>query len=187
MRTALLLIAAALVLVTGCGPQGPAEAGGDAGRPLEIVGALPSPGELRGVEGAEADGAALAEAFTGRTDPELAEVIEGRAPSAAATRSWTSPGGGTLTVAASVWPTHLVATGIGGNLAAFLVEDGGAAWTPAEVPSSRGARRADPAEVRLGLSVGPNALYVRATGDVGEDVAIRAMERMQLVLEGQTG
>jgi hypothetical protein len=187
VRAALLLIAAALVLAAGCGPQGPAEVGGEAGRPLELVGALPSPGELRGPPAAEADAAALAEAFTGRPDPGLAEVIDGRAPAAAATRAWASPGGGTLTVAASVWPTRLVATGVGADLAAFLVADGGAAWTPAEVPSSRGARRADPPERRLGLSVGPNALYVRATGDVGDEVVIRAMERMRLVLEGQTG
>lgn len=187
MRAALLLIAASLALLTGCGPQGPTEAGGDAGRPLEIVGALPSPGELRGPAAAEADGTALARAFTGKDDPELAAVIADRAPESAAARSWTSPGGGTMTVVATVWPSHLVATGIGSSLAAFLVEDGGAAWTPTEVPSARGARRDDPAETRIGLSIGPNALYVRTTGDVGEDVAIRAMRRMQLVLEGQTG
>ncbi len=186
VRIALLLLAA-LVLAAGCGPQGPTEVGGEAGRPLDVVGALPSPGELRGPPGAEADAATLAEAFIGRPDPDLAEVIDSRDPSAAATRTWTSPGGGTLTVAASVWPSRLIATGVGADLAAFLVEDGGAAWTPPEVPSSRGARRADPPERRLGLSVGPNALYVRATGDVGDDVVIRAMERMQLVLEGQTG
>ena len=48
--------------------------------PLAIVAALPSPGDLRGPEPATADAADLAEAFTGRDDPELAEVIDGRAP-----------------------------------------------------------------------------------------------------------
>jgi hypothetical protein len=187
-------IAAALIaclglagVLVGCGPVGPTEQGGDAGRPLEIVGALPSPGDLRGPDPADADAAGLAEAFTGRDDPELAGVIDARAPSAAATRTWSSPGGGTLTVSASVWPSHLIATGVGSDLAARLVGDGGAAWTPSDLPGARGARREAPREVRLGYSVGPNALYVRATGDVGDDVAIRAMERLTLVLEGQTG
>lgn len=58
---------------------------------------------------------------------------------------------------------------------------------PPDLPGARGARRDRPREVRLGLSLGPNALYVRATGDVGDEVAIRAMERLRLVLEGQTG
>lgn len=180
------MVVAAAVLA-GCGPQGPGEAGGDAGDPAEIVRVLPSPGDLRGQPGAEADAQQLARAFTGRDDPALAEVVEERAPSAAATRTWSDPQGGTLTVAATVWPSHLVATGVGSDLAAFLVADGGDAWTPAAVPSSRGARRDDPREMRLGLSVGPNALYVRSTGDVDEDVVIETMELMRLTLEGQTG
>lgn len=188
MRALLTVLACALVaLGPGCGPESPVERGGEAGTPLELVSALPSPGELRGPPATEADPAELGRAFTGRDDPGLAEIIATRAPSAAAVRSWSSPGGGTLTVAASVWPSRLVATGVGSDLAAMLVEDGGSAWTPPEVPGSRGARRDDPAELRLGASRGPNALYVRATGDVGEDVAVRALRRMLLVLEGQTG
>ncbi len=183
-----VVLALALALVAaGCGPLGPTEQGGDAGDPLAVVTALPSPGELRGPDPATADAADLAEAFTGRPDAELAAVIDDRAPADAAVRTWTSPGGGTLTVAASVWPSHLIATGVGSDLAARLVAEDGAAWTPPDVPGARGARRDDPAEARLGFSVGPNALYVRATGDVGDDVAERAMRRLILVLEGQTG
>ncbi len=189
VRAAALALAALLAaaLLAACGPTSPVEPGGEAGDALAIVDALPSPGDLRGPPGAEADAAALTRAFTGEDDPELAEVVERRAPTDAATRTWSSPGGGTLTVVATAWPSHLVATGVGSDLAQFLVADGGSAWTPAEVRSSRGARRDDPAEIRLGLSVGPNALYVRATGDVDEDTVITAMERMRLVLEGQTG
>lgn len=188
VRAALALVACALVAgLSGCGPQGPAEEGGDPGRPVEIVAALPSPGALRGDPGADADPSDLARAFTGRDDAGLAEVIASRTPSAAAARSWRAPGGGTLTVAASVWPSHLIATGVGADLAARLVADGGAAWTPGDLPGARGARRELPRELRLGLSQGPNALYVRATGDVSEQVAVRAIERMALVLEGQTG
>jgi len=189
MRTlaAVVTCLLAAVALAACGPAGPTEEGGVPGRPLEVVSALPSPGDLRGPDGAEADAAALGEAFTGEADAALAATIDERSPSAAAVRNWTSPGGGTLTVAVSVWPSHLIATGIGGDLASRLVGDGGRAWTPRELPGTRGARRTDPAEVRLGLSIGPNALYVRVTGDVGEDLAIQAMERLRLVLEGQTG
>lgn len=189
MRVATALSACALLVavLAGCGPTSPVPRGGEQGRPAEIVRALPSPGALRGEPGGAADPAELARAFTGRDDPELAEVIARRAPSAAAVRSWRSPGGGTLTVAATVWPSHLVATGVGSDLAARLVDDGGRAWTPRAVPGARGARRARPAEARLGFAEGPNALYARVTGDVGEDVAVRALERMRLVLAGQTG
>jgi hypothetical protein len=187
VRPLLALVAVAAVLLAGCGPQGPAEQGGDPGDPLDIVAALPSPGDLRGPPAEKAGPAELARAFTGREDPELADIIDSRDPSAAAVRSWSTPAGGTLTVAASVWPSHLVATGVGSDLAAALVEDGGRAWTPTGLPGSRGALRDDPPEVRLGDSVGPNALYARATGDVGQDVVVRAMERMRLVLEGQVG
>jgi len=184
---AVTALVALTLVVAGCGPVGPTEQGGEPGDPLALVAALPSPGDLRGPEPAAADAADLATAFTGRDDAGLAEVIAGRAPGDAAVRTWTSPGGGTLTVAASVWPSHLIATGIGSDLAARLVADGGAAWTPRDVPGARGARRDQPAEARLGFSVGPNALYVRTTGDVGDDVAERAMGRLILVLEGQTG
>lgn len=184
---ALIACLAAAAALAGCGPRGPVQEGGDPARPLEVVSALPSPGDLRGDPGAEAGPEGLARAFAGAADAPLAEAIAARAPAAAATRSWTSPAGGTLTVAVSVWPSHLIATGVGSDLAARLVAEGGAAWTPRGVPAARGARRERPPEVRLGLAQGPNALYVRATGDVGEQVAVRAMERLRLVLEGQTG
>ncbi len=189
MRVVVPLLACVLAVagLAGCGPLGPTESGGDAGRPVELVNALPSPGELRGPDGAAAGAEGLARAFTGADDADLAAIIDGRAPAAAATRTWTSPRGGTLTVAATVWPSHLIATGVGSDLAAMLVGDGGAAWTPADLPGARGARRTVPREVRLGLSRGPNALYVRATGDVDDAVAIRAMRRLRQVLEGQTG
>lgn len=187
MRALFALAAVAVALLAGCGPQGPVEQGGEPGDPLDIVAALPSPGDLRGPPAQEAGPEELARAFTGRDDPELADIIASRDPGPAAVRTWSDPRGGTLTVAASVWPSHLVATGVGSDLAAALVADGGRAWTPTDVPGSRGALRDDPPEIRLGDSVGPNALYARATGDVGEDVVVRAMDRMRLVLEGQTG
>lgn len=182
----------AIVLVAlglcACGPQGPTEEGGPSGRPLEMLTVLPSPDDLRGPPARAADAAALQRAFTGEADPGLTDVIETRAPSAAAVREWTDPRGGRLVAAVSVWPSHLVATGVGSDLAARLVADGGEAWTPSGTPGGRGARRAgDRPEIRLGFSVGPNALYVRATGGVSEEVVTRTMGRLRQVLEGQTG
>ncbi|WP_217915234.1 hypothetical protein [Miltoncostaea marina] len=185
----LVALIACVLAVCACGPQGPADEGGAPARPLEVLTTLPSPGDLRGEPAQEVDPAGLARAMTGADDPRLTEAVGEQAPRAAAVRRWTDPRGGELVAAVSVWGSHVVATGIGSDLAARLVDDGGRSWTPAGVPAARGARRGEGAraERRLGHAIGPNALYVRATGDVGEAVAVRAMERMILVVEGQTG
>ena len=187
MRVLAVILVA--LLACACGPESPTEEGGPPARPLELLQTLPSPGVLRGPDARAADPAILQEAFTGEADPALAQIVAARAPSAAAVREWTDPSGGRLVTAVSVWPSHLVATGIGSDLAARLVADGGDAWTPSDTPGGRGARRlsGDARELRLGFSVGPNALYVRATGDVSQDIVTRTMERLRQVLEGQTG
>lgn len=192
MRPAtLVLVAAALALaLAGCGgPLGPTEAGGDAADPVALLTILPSPGALRGRPATAADPDELQRALTGVDDPELADRIRARAPSAAGVRSWTGPDGQTMTAAVSVWDSHLVATGVGSDIAAALAGDGGEAWTPADSPGSRGARRKAPdrRELRLARSVGPNAVYVRATGPVPEDVVIRTLERMAFQLEHGAG
>ena len=187
MRSAALalVVAALAVAVAACGPVSPTEAGGDDADPLELLGILPSPGALRGPPASEADADALQLAFSGAPDAEVAARIRDRDPSAAAVRSWTGPDGQTLTAAVSVWGSHLVATGIGSDLAGDLVGDGGAAWTPSDSPGSRGARREGlpGRELRLARSVGPNALYVRATGPVPEETVVRTLERMAFQLE----
>ena len=45
-------------------------------------------------------------------------------------RTWTGPGGQTLTAVATVWDSHLVATQVGADLAQRLVSDGRRGWTP---------------------------------------------------------
>jgi hypothetical protein len=178
-------IALALVagLLAGCGPLGPTDAGGGRADPVALLTVLPSPGELRGAAAREADAADLAEAFTGTADPDLASVIRSRDPEAAAERTWTGPGGQTLTAVATVWDSHLVATKVGADLAQRLVSDGGRAWTPPEARAARGARRDDPRELRLARSVGPNAIYVRATGPVADATVTTALERLTRQLQ----
>jgi hypothetical protein len=180
VRRARLAIALALVagLLAGCGPVGPTEAGGDRASPVKLLTVLPSPGELRGAPAREADAAAIAEAFTGVADPDLAAIIRSRDPQAAAVREWTGPGGQTLTAVATVWDSHLVATQVGADLAQKLVSDGGSAWTPPEARAARGARRDDPRELRLARSVGPNAIYIRATGPVPDETVTTALARL---------
>jgi hypothetical protein len=185
VRRARLAIALALVagLLAGCGPLGPTDEGGDEADPVALLSVLPSPGDLRGPPARTADAADLAEAFTGVADPDLASIIDSRDPKAAAVRTWTGPGGESLTAVATVWRSHLVATQVGADLAQRLVSDGGSAWTPPEARAARGARRDDPRELRLGRSVGPNAIYIRATGPVSDDTVTTALERLTQQLQ----
>lgn len=186
MRLAAVLLC--LLAVGACGPLGPTEAGGPATDPVALLTVLPSPGELRGEPAAPADAAQLQEALTGDPDPELAERVELRAPRAAAVRSWSGPGGQELVASVSVWDSHLLATGIGGDAAKFLIEQaGGRAWTPSGLPGSRGARvdAAGREERRLAFALGPNAIFVRSRGPVPDDVVATAMRRLILTLEGE--
>jgi hypothetical protein len=182
VRIAVLAVLVAAVLA-GCGPLGPTEEGGDRADPVALLTVLPSPGDLRGPAAAPADAAALARAFTGTDDPDLAEIIDSRNPDAAAVREWTGPDGRTLTAVATVWDSHLVATQVGADLAQMLVSDDGRAWTPPDARAARGARRDDPPELRLARSVGPNSVYLRATGPVPDDTVTTALERLTQQLQ----
>ncbi len=190
MRVAAPIALIALVLLTagcGLGPLDATQSGGDRARPAALLGVLPSPGDLRGPDAAPAGADQLQVAFTGVPDPALAESISRRDPSAAAVRTWTDPRG-EMVAAVSVWDSHLTATQVGAELATRLTDDGGSAWTPPEVRGSRGARlqAGGRREVRLGYSIGPNALYVRATGSVSDATVIKTMNRLIEALPSQT-
>lgn len=188
MRPALLVVL--LVILAGCGPLDATQAGGDQASPVPLLRVLPSPGELRGAPARAADADSLARAFTGADDASLAERIRARDPVAAGIREWSSPSGGTMTAAVTVWDSHLTATGVGSDLATLLVGGAGAAaWTPDDVPGSRGARVDDPSrrELRLAYSVGPNSLYVRSTGSVPEATVTKTVKRLIQALQGETG
>lgn len=189
VRAAALI--ALVLLCTGCGlgPLDATQAGGDRAEPVPLLTVLPSPGALRGPPAEAADAANLARAFTGDEDPGLTARIAGRDPAAAGIREWTNPTGGSMTAVVTVWDSHLVATGVGSDLAGMLLDRGGSAWTPDDIPGSRGARIDDPAgrELRLSYSVGPNSLYVRSTGTVPEATVTKTVRRLIQALRGETG
>lgn len=176
---ALVLLVLTALAAAGCGPLDATQSGGERAEPVELLTVLPSPDALRGGPAQAADAQALQRAFTGAADPELAEVIASRSP-VAGVRTWSDPSGGTLTAAASVWGSHLTATGVGSDLATRLVGEGGVAWTPSSIPGSRGARLDQDGrrERRLAYSVGPNSFYVRATGGVPDEILTRTLDRM---------
>jgi hypothetical protein len=187
-RLRALIAAIALCLVAvACGPEGPTEAGGTDTDPLAVLTILPSPGELRGPPAASADEATLQRALTGADDPELAEVLRGRGMKDAAVRRWTGPGGQQLITAISVWDSHLVATGVGGQAAEML--PGGSAWTPSGLGGTRGARAGDDGdrERRLSYAVGPNNIYVRSVGPVDEEIVTRAATRLIRFVQATDG
>jgi hypothetical protein len=183
------LVAAALACAA-CGPSGPVEAGGEAADPVALLTVLPSPGALRGEPAAAATPEQLQEALTGAPDPALAERVRERAPKAAAVRTWTGPRGQELVAVASVWGSHLIATGIGADASEMLLDEPGArAWTPGDAPGGRGARVDAPGREarRLAFAVGPNSVYVRSQGPVPDDVVAKTVRRLVLTLEGLEG
>jgi hypothetical protein len=187
-RLRALIAAIALCLVAAaCGPEGPTEAGGTDTDPLAVLTILPSPGELRGPPAASADEATLQRALTGAADPELAEALRGRGMKDAAVRRWTGPGGQQLITAISVWDSHLVATGVGGQAAEMLPY--GKAWTPSGLGGTRGARAGDDGdrERRLSYAVGPNNIYVRSVGPVDEEIVTRAATRLIRFVQATDG
>lgn len=186
VRAALLIVL--LLVVAGCGPLDATQAGGDQADPVRLLTVLPSPGELRGPEARQADAAELARAFSGAEDATLAQRITDRDPVAAGIREWTNPDGGTMTAAVTVWDSHLTAVGVGSDLATLLINGGdAAAWTPSDVPGSRGARIDDPArrQLRLAYSIGPNSFYVRSTGSVPEATVVKTLKRLIEALPSQ--
>ncbi len=188
MRAAALLVLVAALACAACGPTSPTQAGGSDVDPVALLTVLPSPGQLRGDPAEAADPDALQVALTGAPDPAVAARIRERAPKAAAVRTWSAPGGQELVTAASVWDSHLIATGIGGDAAEQLLsEDGARAWTPAGLPGSRGVRidAGGRREQRLSFAVGPNSIYVRAEGPVPGDVVAKTMRRLILTADGQ--
>lgn len=178
---ALVGLLAVCLLVAACGPESPTDPGGEAVDPVQVLTILPSPGALRGEPATAADEGALQRAFTGAPDPELVRILEGRGLVSAGVRGWTGPNGQVLVAAISVWESHLLATGIGGQAAELLLKSpGGRAWTPSDLGGTRGARvdTAGAQQKRLSFAVGPNNVYVRADGPVDDATVTRAAKRL---------
>jgi len=129
-------------------------------------------------------------ALTGSADQALTDKLTTRGLKSAAVRSWTGPDGQELVATVAVWESHLLATGIGAQAAEMLLSTEGArAWTPKELGGSRGARvdTDETREQRLSFAVGPNTVYVRATGPVEDDVVVTAAEQLITYAEARYG
>lgn len=188
VRSLIILTCVLAVAVAGCGPLDATGSGGTELDPVALLGVLPSPDDLRGAPATAADDTRLQDALTGEQDAGVAARIADLKPAGAGVRTWTAPGGRRLVAVVSAWDSHLTAIGIGGDMAAALVDQGGSAWTPDDANGSRGARidAGGRQEMRLSYGVGRNSLYVRAEGPVDPDVVIRTLNRMRTVAQAQT-
>lgn len=183
-RLAIPLLALVVALAGACGPTGPGEEGGDPVDPVALLSVLPSPGDLRGAPAEPAGAEELQRALTGPPDPAIAARLRGRGLREAAVRRWEAPGGAVMEASVSVWPSRLLASGIGADAARALT--GSEGWTPSELRGSRGARLDEGGrrELRLSDAVGPNLLYVRAEGPVPDDVVARQLRRLVQTAQG---
>lgn len=190
-RSVIAVVAAALaglvLLAAGCGPAGPAEAESPPLDPVTLADVIPSPEPLVPEGGARrVDPEGFVAATLGAPDPATAERLVGLGLTRAAVREWSTPDGGSMLVAVSNWTSDVVATNAGGGTAERLLDEpGGRAWTPDGLPGSRGAK-ADGGRYALSKAIGPNAIYVEASGDVPEDVVVRSMKRLVTVAEAQS-
>ncbi len=182
------LLSVLALVVSACGPDSPVDERGEPKDPVALARVLPTAAGLTETQPARPVGAeALAEALVGRPDSAVASRLASRGAAAAAVRVWEGADGARLVVATSVWPSHVTAVSVGAQAAERLLAlPGASAWTPGDAPGARGARVRDGSTPTraLALAVGPNSLFVRSWGPVGEDVVIRSLRRLRLVAEG---
>jgi hypothetical protein len=190
-RTLLVLTSLVLVASSGCqvGPdERPLPSTVD---PVRIVSALPTPPELRDERAASAVDARTAAGLLGSGEGSGAgRKLTDNGFLRGATRSWVTPGGGTMEVVVSVWRNRQTASGIGGKAAERALSLPGArAWSPSDLRGVRGAEApaATPPRRALSRAVVQNGLYVTATGDVPAATVVRAMKRLSLLVEGSGG
>lgn len=188
-RLAALACSAAAALAAGCGPTGPSDRGGSDAEPVQLLTVLPVPAGLADERTAhEVDPTQLLTAMAGTTDPALgARLREAGGLEHAAVRTFRAPRGGRMWASVSVWPTRGIASNVALTIGQRqLGRAGVSAWTPGQVPGSQGTRQSGGARERvLVRSVGPNALVVRAVGDVPDDAVARTMERLVVVQQAR--
>lgn len=189
-RAALIgAVAAALVALPGCGPEGPRDTGGVAAAdPVALLGVLPTPNGLTDDGGPQAtEPLDLIEALLGRRDQTQAKQIVGAGLKASGVRRWTAAGGGAMAAVVTVWPGKSIAFNFSLQVSQQdLGTPGVSAWTPEDVPGGQGTRQSGGQRLRvLTRTVGPNALVIRATGAVPDAVVAKTMERLIVVQEAK--
>lgn len=174
---ALVAAVACVPLLAGCGVGGLADEESLGTDPAFVVRVLPTRPGLD-IAGAErkigADG--FDRATLGISVPALAKSARDGGLRAAASRTWTGPGGARLVAVASLWEDNEPARSIGGQVASAAVP-GGTPWTPADYPGSQGYRSADARA--LNVVSGNTSLLVIAKGPVDDEAVLRTIDLMR--------
>jgi hypothetical protein len=183
IRVLPLLVLVLAMLSAGCAAGGAPDTSGT--DPVRLAAILPTPAGLRETGPARAVGAhdlAAALGGTGGT-----EAIEGLGLKRAAVREWTGAENARLLIAVSVWGGNEAAQYVNGAAAEReLAAPGTAAWTPEDLPGSRGARRDGARRLRaLSFAVDATGVYVRADGPVEERAVIREADLLSTALRGK--
>jgi hypothetical protein len=184
------VLVACVALLAACGPTGPNDPQGEPADPVELLGIVPVPNGLTETTPAgPATPAVLLQAMTGASDPRVADRLFDSGLEEAGVRRFGAPGGGELAATVSVWPSKLIASNLALEVAQQrLGEEGVRAWTPQDVPGSQGIRERGGARERIvGRAVGPNAIVLRATGDVPDDAVERTLRRLVQLQENRGG
>ncbi|MBM3697986.1 MAG: hypothetical protein FJW78_05850 [Actinobacteria bacterium] len=120
-------------------------------------------------------------ATLGKSIPGLAEGAKDGGLRAAATRTWTGPGGARLVAVASLWDDSEPARAIGGQVVKAAVP-GGTPWTPRQYGGSQGYR-SDTARA-LNVVAGKVSLLVIAGGPIDDEAVLRTVDLMRKATNG---
>lgn len=182
------LVAGCALVAAGCGPEGPRDKGGATADPVPLLTVLPTPNGLVDDGGPVAPGQVdLLDALLGIRDPAQAQQMVDAGLERSGVRRWTATAGGGMAAVVTVWPSKSIAFNFSLQVSQQDLGDPGVrAWTPEDLPGTQGTRQEGGDRVRvLTRTVGPNALVVRATGSVPDNVVAKAMERLILVQESK--
>lgn len=185
-HAAALALAVAVLALAACGPTGPNEPGGAAADPVALLTVLPVPAGLQDAQPAtDLPPEQVLEAMVGSSSAERGRRLVDAGMTASAVRVFTTPNGGRMWAVVTVWPSKLVAGNLALQVAQERLGDAGVrAWTPDGVPGSQGIRETGGDRERVAArAVGPNAIVVRATGDVPDDGVARTLRRLVVVQE----
>lgn len=181
------LLMTMVLVIAGCGPEGPRDQGGAKADPVELLHVLPTPRELidarpeRKVKTDE-----VVETALGSADPDAAQQLTNAGVEDVAMRNWMGKRGGTMAAIVAVWPTRGVASNFALQVAQHHLDQGLSAWTPSQIPGSQGAReRADGGTRVLTRTVGPNAIIITADGPIPDATVTTAMKRLVVVQEAR--